>query len=113
MMTTTRYNQIDCIDLDLSEDRTETALALPLGYADTRPNVDLSITGKQQYEPMTHPGELVWQAEPMAHIINPGSTSSTHYKVHPPHNAVLVAHHAGGRVQEGELLAILADEVQG
>jgi len=65
------------------------------------------------YEPLTHPGELVWQEEAMAHIINPGSTSSTHCKVHPPHNAVLVAHHPGGMVQEGELLAILADEVQG
>ena len=65
------------------------------------------------YEPLTFPGEGVWHNEPMAHIITPGSTSSPAAEVLPPHNAVLVGHHPGGIVREGELIAVLADEVQG
>ena len=65
------------------------------------------------YEPLTYPGEAVWQNEPMANIVNPSSTSSSPDKVFPPHNATLVGHHPGGMVHEGELIAVLADEVQG
>ena len=65
------------------------------------------------YEPLTFPGEAVWHDEPMANIVTPGSTSDHVNNVIPPHNAVLVGHHPGGIVHEGELIAVLADEVQG
>ena len=65
------------------------------------------------YEPLTFPGEAVWHDEPMANIVSTGSTSSPVAQVFPSHNAALVAHHPGGIVHEGELIAVLADEVQG
>lgn len=65
------------------------------------------------YEPLTYPGEAVWHNEPMANIVNLSNTSNPQCIVFPPHNAVLIGHHPGGMVHEGELIAVLADEVQG
>lgn len=68
--------------------------------------------GDGVYEPLTYLGEPVWLDEPMAHIVRLDGKANPLDKVHPPHNAILIAAHPGGFVNEGELIAILAEQVQ-
>ncbi|MFK7993153.1 MAG: succinylglutamate desuccinylase/aspartoacylase family protein [Granulosicoccus sp.] len=64
-------------------------------------------------EPLVYLGENVWQEEAMAHIISPTCTDSDNVAIHASRNATMIASHPGGFVSEGELIAILAEEVQG
>lgn len=64
------------------------------------------------YEPLTYLGEPVWRDEPMAHIVPVNGMLHPPGKVHPGHDAILIAAHPGGFVSEGELIAILAEQVQ-
>lgn len=64
------------------------------------------------YEPLSYLGESVWQAEPMAHLIQVNETHNAVLEVYPPRNATLIACHPGGYVTDGDLIAILAEEVQ-
>lgn len=65
------------------------------------------------YEPLSYLGESVWQAEPMAHLVPVSNTLDTVFDVYPTRNATLIACHPGGHVNDGDLIAILAEEVQG
>lgn len=64
------------------------------------------------YQPSAFLGEMVWKDEPMAHIVTSMDTDSVIHSVYPAHNSTLIAAHAGGWVQAGELIAVTADQVQ-
>ena len=65
------------------------------------------------FEPLVFAGGPVWHDEPMANIINVYDTQAAVRPVMPPRSAILVASHPGGFVRQGELLAVLAEEVHG
>jgi len=63
-------------------------------------------------EPKATLGQEVWQGDILADLINPENTGSAPQSIKVPRNGVLLATHRGGSVSCGDLLAILADEVQ-
>lgn len=63
-------------------------------------------------EPHAKLGHEVWQGDVFANIINPDNTGNKPESIKVPRNGVLLATRQGGRVNAGDLLAILADEVQ-
>ncbi len=63
-------------------------------------------------EPHARLGRDVWQGDVLARLIDLESTGSQPQSIAVPRNGVLLAMHHGGMVRPGELLAILADEVQ-
>ncbi len=65
------------------------------------------------YEPLTYLGEPVWKTEPMAHLVQLGDTLNAVTDVCPVRDATLIACHPGGFVHAGDLIGILAEEVQG
>ncbi|MFK8083003.1 MAG: succinylglutamate desuccinylase/aspartoacylase family protein [Granulosicoccus sp.] len=64
------------------------------------------------YEPLVYLGENVWKEQAMANIVSLTDTRLDSIAVHTPRNATMIASHPGGFVNEGDLLAILAEEVQ-
>ncbi len=69
-------------------------------------------TADSLYEPRVHPGENVWSQEPMGILTPINDTGKNSTPVHSSRDACLLATHSGGYVHEGQLLAILAEEVQ-
>lgn len=69
-------------------------------------------TSDALYEPRVHPGENVWHQEPMGLLTPIDDTGANCTPVHSSRDACLLASHPGGYVNEGQLLAILAEEVQ-
>lgn len=65
------------------------------------------------FEPLTYLGENVWQDQAIANIVALDNTNRDNVAVHTLRNATLIATHPGGYVNEGDLIAILAEEVQG
>jgi len=65
------------------------------------------------FEPLVYPGENVWKEQAMANIVSLNDTGESFVPVHPVHDATMIASHPGGYVHEGDLIAILAEEVQG
>lgn len=63
-------------------------------------------------EPRAKLGQEIWQGDVLASLVNPDNTGSKPESIRVPRNGVLLATHKGGWVNGGELLAILADEVQ-
>ena len=63
-------------------------------------------------EPQARLGNEVWHGDSLACIVDPDNTGSEPHTVPVPRNGVLLAMRHGGMVQAGDLLAILADEVQ-
>lgn len=63
-------------------------------------------------EPHARPGGDVWQGDTLACLVNLQDTANESLRITVPRNAVLLALHHGGPVQAGQLIAILADEVQ-
>lgn len=64
------------------------------------------------YEPRVHPGENVWHQQPMGLLTPVDNTDEKCTPVHSSRDACLLATHPGGYVNKGQLLAILAEEVQ-
>lgn len=62
--------------------------------------------------PHAAPGSEVWQGDTLASIVDLQQDAAEPSRIHVPRNAVLLAVHHGGPVQAGDLIAILADEVQ-
>ena len=77
------------------------------------PSYYLYASASGLLEPLVFAGDAVWQDEPLANIVSISDTQTPVQPVMPPRNAVLVASHPGGFVRQGELLAVLAEEVQG
>lgn len=65
------------------------------------------------FEPLTYLGENVWQNEAMANIVAINDTQGGPIAVPAPRSATMIATHPGGFVNQGDLIAILAEEVQG
>ncbi|MFK7854179.1 MAG: succinylglutamate desuccinylase/aspartoacylase family protein [Granulosicoccus sp.] len=63
-------------------------------------------------EPQGKLGQEVWQGDVLANIIDLENTGSKPHSINVPRNAVLLATRRGGTVTAGDLIAILADEVQ-
>lgn len=63
-------------------------------------------------EPHAKLGQNVWQGDVLAKVINPDNTGSIPDSIAVPRNCVLLATRKSGTVNSGDLLAILADEVQ-
>jgi N-alpha-acetyl-L-2,4-diaminobutyrate deacetylase len=63
-------------------------------------------------EPHAKLGQDVWQGDVLANVIDPENTGKEPDSIKIPRNGVLLATHKGGSVSSGDLLAILADEVQ-
>lgn len=63
-------------------------------------------------EPLTYLGDNVWKEQAMANILPPESQSTAFVPVYTQRQATLIASHCGGYVNEGDLIAILAEEVQ-
>ncbi len=63
-------------------------------------------------EPQARLGQDVWRGDVLARLIDLESTGSLPQPIAVPRNGVLLAMHHGGMVRPGDLLAILADEVQ-
>jgi N-alpha-acetyl-L-2,4-diaminobutyrate deacetylase len=64
------------------------------------------------FAPLTHPGQPVWEGQAMAELYPHNDTSQAVFSVIANRNATLIATHAGGHVNRGDLLAILGEEVQ-
>ncbi|MFK7861696.1 MAG: succinylglutamate desuccinylase/aspartoacylase family protein [Granulosicoccus sp.] len=65
------------------------------------------------YEPLVYLGENVWEEEAMANIVSLSDTRNNKVAVQPLRSATMIASHPGGFVNEGDLIAILAEQVQG
>ncbi|MGQ7845522.1 hypothetical protein ACUNV4_13650 [Granulosicoccus sp. 3-233] len=63
-------------------------------------------------EPFTQPGGDVWQGDTLACLVNLEQSADEPCRIAVPRNGVLLALHHGGPVRAGELIGILADEVQ-
>lgn len=63
-------------------------------------------------EPHVQPGGEVWQGDTLACLVDLQNTAQEPQRIIVPRNAVLLALHHGGPVKAGQLIAILADEVQ-
>jgi len=63
-------------------------------------------------EPFAQPGGDVWQGDTLACLMNLDLPAMDAHRVLVPRNGVLLALHHGGPVRAGELIGILADEVQ-
>ncbi len=63
-------------------------------------------------EPQTRLGQEVWQGDVLASVVNTDNTGNSPEPIIVPRNGVLLACNKGGHINAGELLAILADEVQ-
>lgn len=64
-------------------------------------------------EPCVHLGREIWKGEPLARILSAENPEREPTTIDVPRDSVLLAYHRGGPVSSGDLLAILADEVQG
>ena len=58
------------------------------------------------------PGEEVYLGSPIANIINPSDTGTLPTVIKADRNGILMARHHNGRIQHGNCVAIVADEVQ-
>lgn len=63
-------------------------------------------------EPHAMLGQDVWKGDVLANVIDPENTGRKPDTIKVPRNGVLLATRKGGSVHGGDLLAILADEVQ-
>ncbi len=63
-------------------------------------------------EPFAQPGGDVWQGDTLASLVNLDQSAIEPHRVPVPRNGVLLALHHGGPVRAGELIGVLADEVQ-
>jgi N-alpha-acetyl-L-2,4-diaminobutyrate deacetylase len=63
-------------------------------------------------EPRARLGHELWKGDRLASLVNFECTGSQAHDVAVPRNSVLLAMHHGGPVAAGDLVAILADEVQ-
>lgn len=63
-------------------------------------------------EPFAQPGGEIWQGDTLACLVDLEQAAMEPHRIAVPRNGVLLALHHGGHVQAGELIAILADEVQ-
>lgn len=63
-------------------------------------------------EAHAQPGSDVWQGDTLACLVNLEQAAAEPQRIAVPRNSVLLALHHGGQVRAGELVAILADEVQ-
>jgi N-alpha-acetyl-L-2,4-diaminobutyrate deacetylase len=63
-------------------------------------------------EPCAHLGREIWKGEPLARILSVENPELEPTTIDVPRDSVLLAYHRGGPVASGDLLAILADEVQ-
>lgn len=57
-------------------------------------------------------GDEVYMGSPVARIIQPGNTGSKPVVIKADRNGILMAHHHAGLVEQGDCVAIVADEVQ-
>ncbi len=64
------------------------------------------------FEPHVHLGHELWQGDTLASLISIDNTGSEPHLVAVPRNGVLLGLHHGGPVAAGDLIAVLADEVQ-
>jgi len=80
----------------------------------------LEVRGKDNYvyasvsgllEPAVRLGNDVWHGNALAHIIDPTHTGAAPVLIPVPQNGVLYAIRHGGRVNAGDCIAIIADEV--
>ncbi|NND90890.1 MAG: N-alpha-acetyl diaminobutyric acid deacetylase DoeB [Granulosicoccus sp.] len=62
--------------------------------------------------PHARPGQDIWQGNVLASVLQVDSTGVEPQDIVIPRNGVLLAMHRGGRISAGDLVAILADEVQ-
>ncbi|ASJ76499.1 succinylglutamate desuccinylase/aspartoacylase family protein [Granulosicoccus antarcticus] len=63
-------------------------------------------------EPQARLGQEVWQGDVLLRLVELENSGSQAHEVAVPRNSILLALHHGGMVRPGDLLAILADEVQ-
>jgi len=59
-----------------------------------------------------NPGDDVYMGSPLARIIQPGVTGSKPITLKADRNGILMAHHHAGMIEQGDCVAIVADEVQ-
>lgn len=59
-----------------------------------------------------NPGDEVYMGNPIARIIQPGNTGSKPVIINADRNGILMAHHHAGLIEQGDCVAIVADEVQ-
>jgi len=80
----------------------------------------LEVRGSEHYvhapvsgllEPAARLGNEVWHGNALAHIIDPTHTGTAPVLIPVPQNGVLYALRHGGRVNAGDCIAIIADEV--
>ena len=64
-------------------------------------------------QPHARLGHEVYRGDPLASIINLEDTGAPPHVIRVPHNGVLLALRDQGQTEPGDLLAIVADEVQG
>lgn len=57
-------------------------------------------------------GDEVYMGSPVARIIQPGNTGSKPVVINADRNGILMAHHHAGLIEQGDCVAIVADEVQ-
>lgn len=57
-------------------------------------------------------GEDVYMGSPLAKIIQPGNTGTKPVVIKADRNGILMAHHHAGLIEQGDCVAIVADEVQ-
>lgn len=57
-------------------------------------------------------GDEVYMGSPLAKIIQPGNTSSNTFTINADRNGILMSHHHAGMIEQGDCVAIVADEVQ-
>ena len=63
-------------------------------------------------EPFAQPGNEIWLGDTLACLVNLEQAAGEPHRIAVPRNGVLLALHHGGPVRAGELIGILADEVQ-
>jgi N-alpha-acetyl-L-2,4-diaminobutyrate deacetylase len=68
--------------------------------------------GHGMLAPQARLGKDVWRGDVLASLVDLENTGTQPDKIVVPRNGILLAMHHGGMVRPGELLAILADEVQ-
>lgn len=57
-------------------------------------------------------GDEVYMGSPLAKIIQPGNTSADTIVINADRNGILMSHHHAGMIEQGDCVAIVADEVQ-
>lgn len=57
-------------------------------------------------------GDEVYMGSPLAKIIQPGNTSANSVVIKADRNGILMSHHHAGMIEQGDCVAIVADEVQ-